>query len=42
MENPEVGGSFTWRNLTVTVTEMKDNLVARLRVEVAQVEEDDE
>jgi CBS domain containing-hemolysin-like protein len=31
-ENPHVGDTFEWRNLKVTVTEMSENLVSRLRV----------
>lgn len=41
-ENPHPGDSFTWRNLTVTVKEMNDNLVGRLHVSVAPQEEDDQ
>ncbi|MBQ4324220.1 MAG: HlyC/CorC family transporter [Clostridia bacterium] len=42
MENPTEGDVFTWRTLTVTVTEMKDNLVSRLRVAVTEPQEVEE
>ncbi len=39
---PSVGDSFTYRNLTITVTELRDNLVGKLHVTREEEEEDDD
>ena len=41
-EDPHVGDTFTWRNLTVTVLEMNENLVTRLSIVKAETKEDEE
>jgi CBS domain containing-hemolysin-like protein len=40
--SPHEGDSFTWRNLYVIVTEMRDNLVTRLSVIVKPEEESED
>lgn len=41
-EDPHVGDTFTWKHLTVTVLEMNENLVSRLSITLAQIEEEEE
>ena len=39
---PEVGESFTWENLRVTVTEMEEQRITKLKVERLHIPEEDE
>jgi CBS domain containing-hemolysin-like protein len=41
-EDPHTGDTFTWKDLTVTVLEMNDNLVTRLSVVKTEAENDEE
>ncbi len=41
-EDPHVGDTFTWKELTVTVLEMNENLVTRLAIVKTETQEDEE